>query len=106
MLESQRYYRLSISATLLFTHSRICHLKGGIALVLKEKKLNLRHATKGSHLLKQPSVLALFLTAMEIQAQKCVELTGAECLQKHSKINGSDLTFWQKLISKCSIEYS
>uniref|UniRef100_A0A2K6SMJ0 Uncharacterized protein n=1 Tax=Saimiri boliviensis boliviensis TaxID=39432 RepID=A0A2K6SMJ0_SAIBB len=43
----------------------------------------------------------------KIQAQKCVELTeGAECLQKHSNINGRDLTFWQELVSKCLTEYS
>ncbi|KAL2779381.1 cyclin-G1 isoform c, partial [Daubentonia madagascariensis] len=34
----------------------------------------------------KPSVLALSILALEIQAQKCVELTeGVECLQKHSK---------------------
>lgn len=35
----------------------------------------------------QPSVLALSIIALEIQAQKCIELTeGVECLQKHSKV--------------------
>uniref|UniRef100_A0A8C2YJY1 Cyclin-like domain-containing protein n=1 Tax=Chinchilla lanigera TaxID=34839 RepID=A0A8C2YJY1_CHILA len=42
----------------------------------------------------KPPVLALSIIALEIQAQKCVELTeGVECLQKHSKTNGRDLTF-------------
>ncbi|XP_054343329.1 cyclin-G1 isoform X1 [Pongo pygmaeus] len=55
----------------------------------------------------KPSVLALSIIALEIQAQKCVELTeGIECLQKLSKINGRDLTFWQELVSKCLTEYS
>ncbi|KAL0622756.1 Cyclin-G1 [Plecturocebus cupreus] len=55
----------------------------------------------------KPSVLALSITTLEIQAQKCVELTeGVQCLQKHSKINGRDLTFWQELVSKCLTEYS
>lgn len=55
----------------------------------------------------KPSVLALSIIALEIQEQKCVELTeGLECLQKHSKINGRDLTFWQELVSKCLTEYS
>ncbi|KAM5300413.1 cyclin-G1 isoform 2-T2 [Ctenodactylus gundi] len=55
----------------------------------------------------KPSVLALAIIALEIQAQKCVQLTeGVECLQKHSKINGRDLTFWQELVSKCLTEYS
>nr|KAF6446176.1 cyclin G1 [Rousettus aegyptiacus] len=35
----------------------------------------------------KPSVLALSIIALEIQAQKCVELTeGVGCLQKHSKV--------------------
>ncbi|XP_041586227.1 LOW QUALITY PROTEIN: cyclin-G1-like [Vulpes lagopus] len=55
----------------------------------------------------KPSVLALSIIALEIQAQKFVELTeGIECLQTHSKINGRDLTFWQELVSKCLTEYS
>ncbi|XP_044767640.1 LOW QUALITY PROTEIN: cyclin-G1-like [Neomonachus schauinslandi] len=55
----------------------------------------------------KPSVLALSIIALEIQTQKCVELTeGIECLQTHSKINGRDLTFWQELLSKCLTEYS
>ncbi|XP_040840836.1 cyclin-G1 isoform X2 [Ochotona curzoniae] len=55
----------------------------------------------------KPSVLALSIIALEIQAQKCIELTeGVECLQKHSKISGRDLTFWQELVSKCLTEYS
>lgn len=55
----------------------------------------------------KPSVLALSIIALEIQAQKCVELTeGVERLQKHSKINSRDLTFWQELVSKCLTEYS
>ncbi|XP_027794486.1 cyclin-G1 isoform X2 [Marmota flaviventris] len=55
----------------------------------------------------KPSVLALSIIALEIQAQNCVELTeGVECLQKHSKIHGRDLTFWQELVSKCLTEYS
>uniref|UniRef100_A0A2K5C5J5 Cyclin-like domain-containing protein n=1 Tax=Aotus nancymaae TaxID=37293 RepID=A0A2K5C5J5_AOTNA len=55
----------------------------------------------------KPSVLALSIPALEIQEQKCVELTErVECLQKHSKINGRDLTFWQELVSKCLTEYS
>lgn len=55
----------------------------------------------------KPSVLALSIIALEIQAQKSVELTErVECLQKHSKINGRDLTFWQELVSKCLTEYS
>uniref|UniRef100_A0A2K6NYM9 Cyclin G1 n=1 Tax=Rhinopithecus roxellana TaxID=61622 RepID=A0A2K6NYM9_RHIRO len=34
----------------------------------------------------KPSVLALSIIALEIQAQKCIEFTeGVECLQKHSK---------------------
>uniref|UniRef100_A0A2K5P8V1 Cyclin N-terminal domain-containing protein n=1 Tax=Cebus imitator TaxID=2715852 RepID=A0A2K5P8V1_CEBIM len=50
----------------------------------------------------KPSVLA-----SEIQEQKCVESTeGVECVQKHSKINGRDLAFWQELVSKCLTEYS
>uniref|UniRef100_G3TD40 Cyclin G1 n=1 Tax=Loxodonta africana TaxID=9785 RepID=G3TD40_LOXAF len=54
----------------------------------------------------KPSVLALSIIALEIQAQKCVQLTeGVESLQKHSKINGRD-TFWQELVSKCLNEYS
>nr|XP_042139268.1 cyclin-G1 [Peromyscus maniculatus bairdii] len=54
-----------------------------------------------------PSVLALSIIALEIQALKYVELTeGIECIQKHSKINGRDLTFWQELVSKCLTEYS
>ncbi|KAB1259396.1 Cyclin-G1, partial [Camelus dromedarius] len=55
----------------------------------------------------KPSVLALSIIALEIQAQKCVELTErVEHLQKHSKINGRDLTFWQELVSKCLTEYA
>ncbi|GAB1295943.1 Cyclin-G1 [Apodemus speciosus] len=55
----------------------------------------------------KPSVLALSIIALEIQALKCVELTeGVECIQKHSKISGRDLTFWQELVSKCLTEYS
>uniref|UniRef100_A0A2K5CDF9 Uncharacterized protein n=1 Tax=Aotus nancymaae TaxID=37293 RepID=A0A2K5CDF9_AOTNA len=55
----------------------------------------------------KPSVLALSIPALEIQEQKCVELTErVECLQKHSKINGRDLTFSQELVSKCLTEYS
>ncbi|XP_004696828.1 cyclin-G1 [Echinops telfairi] len=54
----------------------------------------------------KPSVLALSIIALEIQAQKCIRLTGVECLQKHSKINGRDLTVWQELVSKCLTEYS
>ncbi|XDB51795.1 hypothetical protein AB1E18_005347 [Capra hircus] len=46
----------------------------------------------------KPSVLALSIIALEIQAQKYIELTeGVERLQKHSKISGRDLTFWQEL---------
>ncbi|XP_036606846.1 cyclin-G1 [Trichosurus vulpecula] len=55
----------------------------------------------------KPSVLALSIIALEIQAQKFIELTeGVECLQKHSKINCRDLTFWQELVAKCLTEYS
>lgn len=55
----------------------------------------------------KPSVLALSIIALEIQALKYVELTeGVECIQKHSKISGRDLTFWQELVSKCLTEYS
>ena len=55
----------------------------------------------------KPSVLALSVIALEIQAQKYIELTeGVERLQKHSKISGRDLTFWQELVSKCLAEYS
>ncbi|XP_058904453.1 cyclin-G1-like isoform X1 [Kogia breviceps] len=55
----------------------------------------------------KPSVLALSIIALEIQAQGCVELTeGVECLQKRSEINGRDLTSWQELVPKCSTEYS
>uniref|UniRef100_A0A8C2W514 Cyclin-like domain-containing protein n=1 Tax=Chinchilla lanigera TaxID=34839 RepID=A0A8C2W514_CHILA len=55
----------------------------------------------------KPPVLALSVTALEIQAQKCVELTeGVECLQKHSKTNGRDLTSWQELVYKCLTEYA
>lgn len=55
----------------------------------------------------KPSVLALSIIGLEIQAQKCAELTErVGCLQKHSKINGRDLTFWQELVSKCLTEYS
>ncbi|XP_033617573.1 cyclin-G1-like [Fukomys damarensis] len=53
----------------------------------------------------KPSVLALSIIALEIQAQKFV-LTGVEGLQKHSKLNGRDLTFWQKLVSRCFTEDS
>uniref|UniRef100_A0A8C2UN93 Cyclin-like domain-containing protein n=1 Tax=Chinchilla lanigera TaxID=34839 RepID=A0A8C2UN93_CHILA len=53
----------------------------------------------------KPSVLALPITALEIQVQKCVELTeGVECLPKHSKINSRDLTFWQELCSKSNVQ--
>ncbi|XP_042555492.1 cyclin-G1 [Dipodomys spectabilis] len=55
----------------------------------------------------KPSVLALSIVALEIQAQKALELTeGVECLQKHSKISARDLIFWQELVSKCLTEYS
>ncbi|XP_007474035.1 cyclin-G1 isoform X2 [Monodelphis domestica] len=55
----------------------------------------------------KPSVLALSIIALEVQAQKFIELTeGIECLQKHSKINCRDLTFWQELVAKCLTEYS
>ncbi|XP_051830975.1 cyclin-G1-like [Antechinus flavipes] len=55
----------------------------------------------------KPSVLALSIIALEIQAQKFIELTeGIKCLQKHSKINGRDLTFWQELVAKCLTKYS
>ncbi|XP_036607094.1 cyclin-G1-like [Trichosurus vulpecula] len=55
----------------------------------------------------KPSVLALSIIALEIQAQKFIELTeGIECLQKHSKINCRDLTSWQELVAKCLTEYS
>ncbi|XP_048189928.1 cyclin-G1 [Perognathus longimembris pacificus] len=55
----------------------------------------------------KPSVLALSIVALEVQAQKSLELTeGLECLQKHSKISGRDLIFWQELVSKCLTEYS
>ncbi|XP_060053046.1 cyclin-G1 isoform X2 [Erinaceus europaeus] len=38
----------------------------------------------------KPSVLALSIIALEIQAQKCAELTGGvECLQKQSKVRQS-----------------
>ncbi|KAM4826679.1 cyclin-G1 [Thomomys bottae] len=55
----------------------------------------------------KPSVLALSIMALEVQAQKNVELTeGLEGLQKYSKISGRDLIFWQELVSKCLTEYS
>ncbi|XP_028907443.1 cyclin-G1 isoform X2 [Ornithorhynchus anatinus] len=55
----------------------------------------------------KPSVLALSIIALEIQAQKILELTETiEALQKHSKINARDLTFWQELVTKCLAEYS
>nr|XP_045010969.1 cyclin-G1-like [Jaculus jaculus] len=54
-----------------------------------------------------PSVLALSIIALEIQTLKCAMLTEeVESLQKHSKVNGRDLTFWQELVSKCLAEYS
>uniref|UniRef100_A0A8C6R083 Cyclin N-terminal domain-containing protein n=1 Tax=Nannospalax galili TaxID=1026970 RepID=A0A8C6R083_NANGA len=55
----------------------------------------------------KPSVLALSIIALEIQALKCGELMEeVECLQKHFKVNGRDLMFWQELISKWLTEYS
>uniref|UniRef100_A0A4X2KJL3 Cyclin G1 n=1 Tax=Vombatus ursinus TaxID=29139 RepID=A0A4X2KJL3_VOMUR len=55
----------------------------------------------------KPSVLALSIIVLTSQAQKFIELTeGVECLQKHSKINCRDLTFWQKLVAMCLTEYS
>nr|XP_045002079.1 cyclin-G1-like [Jaculus jaculus] len=55
----------------------------------------------------KPSVLALSIIALEIQTLKCAMLTEeVESLQKHSKVNGRDLTFWQELVSKCLAEYS
>ncbi|KAM9243922.1 LOW QUALITY PROTEIN: cyclin-G1-like [Dugong dugon] len=55
----------------------------------------------------KPSVLALSIITLEIQGQKCEQLTeGVQCLQKHSKINGRDLAFWQELLPKCLTENS
>jgi cyclin G1 len=55
----------------------------------------------------KPSVLALSTIALEVPAQKCTELTeGLECLQKQSKRNGRDLTFWQERVCKCLTDYS
>uniref|UniRef100_A0A8C2VDS8 Cyclin-like domain-containing protein n=1 Tax=Chinchilla lanigera TaxID=34839 RepID=A0A8C2VDS8_CHILA len=48
----------------------------------------------------KPSVLALSIIALEIQAQK------KGIFQKYSKVNGRDMTFWQELVSKCLTEYS
>lgn len=55
----------------------------------------------------KPSVLALSIFALEIQAQECAELAeSVECLQKQAKINSRDLAVWQELVSKCLSEYS
>ncbi|XP_072480590.1 cyclin-G1-like [Notamacropus eugenii] len=55
----------------------------------------------------KPSVLSLSIIALEIQAQIFIELTeGVECLQKHSKKNCRDLTFWEELVAKCLTKYS
>lgn len=55
----------------------------------------------------KPSVLALCLLNLEVETLKSIELLEILLLvQKHSKINDADFSYWRELVSKCLAEYS
>ncbi|XP_068948745.1 cyclin-G2 [Petaurus breviceps papuanus] len=55
----------------------------------------------------KPSVLALCLLNLEVETLKSIELLEIILLvQKHSKINDADFSYWRELVSKCLAEYS
>lgn len=55
----------------------------------------------------KPSVLALSLLTLEVENLKSVDLFEIILrVQKHSKINHRDLTYWRALVSKCLADYS
>ncbi|KAM4709202.1 cyclin-G2 isoform 1-T2 [Discoglossus pictus] len=55
----------------------------------------------------KPSVLALCLLTLEVETLKSLELFEiALRVQKHSKVNDSDMLYWRELVSKCLADYS
>ncbi|KAG8134310.1 hypothetical protein E2320_007438 [Naja naja] len=54
-----------------------------------------------------PSILALCLLSLEVQALKSIDLFEILlCVQKQSKISDSDLLYWRELVSKCLADYA
>ncbi|KAG8454262.1 hypothetical protein GDO86_000778 [Hymenochirus boettgeri] len=55
----------------------------------------------------KPSVLALCLLTLEVETLKSLELFEiALRVQKHTKVNDSDMLYWRELVSKCLADYS
>ncbi|KAM4808506.1 cyclin-G2 [Rhinophrynus dorsalis] len=55
----------------------------------------------------KPSVLALCLLTLEVETLKSLELFEiALRVQKHSKVNDTDMLYWRELVSKCLADYS
>ncbi|XP_043917102.1 cyclin-G2 [Protopterus annectens] len=55
----------------------------------------------------KPSVLALSLLILEMEALKLIELVEVALrVQHYSKIPDSDLLYWRELVAKCLAEYS
>ncbi|XP_030046428.1 cyclin-G2 [Microcaecilia unicolor] len=55
----------------------------------------------------KPSVLALCLLTLEVETLKSIELLEiALHVQKHSKVNDTDLVYWRELVAKCLADYS
>ncbi|XP_066567019.1 cyclin-G2 [Amia ocellicauda] len=55
----------------------------------------------------KPSVLALSLFTLEIEALQSLDLFEiAHCVQRHLKIADQELQYWRELVAKCMTEYS
>ena len=108
VLESQIYYCLFVSTTLSFTPSRECATWKESSLNFERLEAQIKTCYCRIIFSKaKPCVSTLSIIALEIQAQKWIELTeGVEHLQKLSKISGRNLTFWQELVFKCLTEHS